>query len=105
MELLQDGLIAFFSAVGVTACVWMIAGAFLGEKCRNPEILLILPARGEAPAMASDLRELLRLRRNLPEATIVIEDRGLQPASRELANYFCQRYSRVELRQAEKTVE
>ena len=28
MTLLQDGLIAFFSAVGVTTLVWIVAGAF-----------------------------------------------------------------------------
>ena len=29
MVLLQDGLIAFFSAVGVPTVVWLTAGAFL----------------------------------------------------------------------------
>ena len=44
MELLEDGLIAFFSAVGVTSCVWLIAGALLGAgRCRNPAVRLVLP--------------------------------------------------------------
>lgn len=105
MELLQDGLIAFFSAVGVTACVWLVAGVFLHERCRNPEIMLVLPVRGEASAMESDFRELLRLRRSIPKARIVIEDRGMQPSARELANYFCLRYDGVELRQTGNDVE
>jgi hypothetical protein len=101
MELLEDGLIAFFSAVGLTACVWMVAGAFLsGERCRNPEILLVLPLRGSAPAMESDVRELLRVRRNLPEAKIILADCGLEPESRDLAEYFCQKHRNVELRSA-----
>ena len=50
--------------------------------------------------MPQDVRELLRLRRELPESTIVLEDRGLTPESRALAEYFSQRYRRVELREA-----
>ena len=101
MELLQDGLIAFLSAVGLTACVWLVAGAFLsGTKCRNPEILLVLPLRDKAPAMESDLRELLRLRRNLPGATIILADCGMEPESRDLAVYYCLKHHNVELRDA-----
>lgn len=29
MMLFQDGLLAFFSAVGVTTVVWLVAGALL----------------------------------------------------------------------------
>ena len=36
MKLLGDGLIAFFSAVGVAGCFWFIAGAVLGlGKCAS----------------------------------------------------------------------
>ena len=103
MELLEDGVIAFLSAVGLTACVWLAAGVFLGcGKCRNPELLLVLPVRGDAPAMESDLRELVRLRRSVPRAAIVLEDRGLSAEGRELAEYFCRRFDGVELRGGEK---
>ena len=52
MVLLQDGLIAFFSAVGVTAVVWMAAGALLrAGRPSVPGLLLVLPLRGEALAM------------------------------------------------------
>ena len=50
-----------------------------------------------APAMEADLRDLLRLRRQVPCAAIVLEDRGLTEESRELAEYFCQRYDGVVL--------
>ena len=101
MELLQDGLIAFFSAVGVTACVWLTAVSVLGAgKCHNPLVRIVLPVRDDAPAMEADLRELVRLRRQVPRASIVLEDRGLTPESRALAEYFSQRYRRVELREA-----
>lgn len=101
MELLQDGVIAFLSAVGVTACVWLIAGAFLGGKSGNPEIVLLLPLRGEANAMEADLRELLRARRGLTRARIWLVDCGMEPQARELAEYFCQRHTQVELRSRE----
>ena len=85
MEVLRDGVLAFLSAVGLTTCVWLAAGAFLSrEKRRNPGVL----------------RELLRLRREIPESVIVLEDRGLTPESRALAEYFSQRYQRIELREA-----
>ncbi len=96
MELLQDGLIAFFSAVGLTSCVWLLAGAVLGAgKCRNPLIRLVLPVEGDAPAMEQDLRDLLRVRRQLPGAVIVLEDRGLSPEGREMADCFSRRYDGV----------
>ena len=62
MEVLRDGVLAFLSAVGLTTCVWLAAGAFLSrEKRRNPGVLLVLPLTGDAPAMTQDVRELLRL--------------------------------------------
>ena len=103
MELLQDGLIAFFSAVGVASCVWLAAGALLGAgKCRRPGVLVVLPVEGDALGMETDLRDLLRVRHSLPGATIVVEDRGLNEESRRLAEYLCRRYSGVELRPGTK---
>ena len=32
MELLRDGVLAFLSAVGLTTCVWLTAGAFLSRE-------------------------------------------------------------------------
>ncbi len=96
MELLEDGLIAFFSAVGLTSCVWLLAGLFLGAgKCVNPLVRLVLPVEGDAPALEKDLRDLLRLRRQVPGAAIVLEDRGLSPEGRDLAAYFSKRYDGV----------
>ena len=98
MELLEDGAIAFLSAVGLAACVWLIAGAFFpGARCTNPKIMLLLPVRGNAPAMEADFRELLRVRRSLPNARVILMDCGLNPESRDLAEYFQARYQRVEV--------
>lgn len=64
MVLLQDGVIAFLSAVGLTAIVWLAAGAILHTgRPTVPGLLLVLPLRGEAPALEEDVRELRRVRR------------------------------------------
>ena len=56
MTLLQDGLIAFLSAVGLTALVWLVAGAVLHTgRPIVPGLLLVLPLRGEALAMEADI--------------------------------------------------
>lgn len=57
MTLLQDGLIAFLSAVGLTALVWLVAGAVLHTgRPIVPGLLLVLPLRGEALAMEADVQ-------------------------------------------------
>ena len=74
MVLLQDGVIAFLSAVGLTAIVWLAAGAILhAGRPTVPGLLLVLPLRGEAPALEEDVRELRRVRRQLPGSRIVNE--------------------------------
>ena len=103
MVLLQDGLIAFFSAVGVTAVVWMAAGALLrAGRPSVPGLLLVLPLRGEALAMEADFRELRRVRHRLPGAKILLADCGLDETGLRLAQGLTQRYSRVQLCPAEE---
>ena len=92
MVLLQDGLLAFFSAVGVTALLWLLAGVLLGTgRPRIPGLLLVLPLRGDALAMEADVRELRRLRRSLPGAKILLADCGLTESARALAQYLADR--------------
>ena len=103
MTLLQDGLIAFFSAVGVTTLVWIVAGAFFrAGRPAVPGLLLVLPLRGEALAMEADVRELRRLRGRLPGARIVLADCGLTRDARALAAYLADREKNAELVSAEK---
>ena len=86
MTLLQDGLIAFLSAVGVTTLVWIVAGAFFrAGRPAVPGLLLVLPLRGEALAMEADVRELRRARDHLPGAKIVLADCGLSDDAKALA--------------------
>lgn len=103
MELIQDGAIAFLSAVGLTACVWLAAGVFLPGGCRNPEVRLVLPLRDGAPNLEADLRELLRARRTLPLARIVLLDCGMTEEARKTAEYFCLRRRNVELEDGKRS--
>ena len=49
MNVFRDGVIAFFSAVGMTTVVWLLAGAVLhAGRPTIPGRLLVLPVRGEA---------------------------------------------------------
>ena len=98
MTLLQDGLIAFLSAVGLTALVWLVAGAVLHTgRPIVPGLLLVLPLRGEALAMEADVRELRRLQSRLPGARMVLVDCGLTEDAGGLAQYLADREKRGEL--------
>lgn len=93
MLYLQDGVLAFLSAVGLTTIVWAVAGALLhlGGRPAIPGLLLVLPLKGEALAMEADVRELRRAQGGLPGAKIVLADCGLTPDAQALARYLAQR--------------
>ena len=93
MLLLQDGVLAFLSAVGLTTIVWALAGAALriGGRPAIPGLLLVLPLKGEALAMEADVRELRRVQGSLPGARILLADCGLTPAAQALARYLADR--------------
>ena len=92
MGLIQDGVIAFFAAVGVTTIVWIVGGALLhAGRPTIPGLLLILPLRGDALAMESDVRELRRVQSRLPGSKIILEDHGLTDDARCLAQYLADR--------------
>lgn len=92
MLLLQDACIAFLAAVGLTAVVWLVAGGLLrSARSAVPGLLLVLPLRGEALAMESDVRELRRIQGQLPGSRIVLADCGLTEDARCLAQYLADR--------------
>ena len=98
MVLLQDGVIAFLSAVGLTTVVWFLAGAFLhAGRPTVPGLLLVLPLRGQALAMEADVRELRRVQGRLPGAKIVLADCGLSEDARGLAQYLADREKNADL--------
>lgn len=92
MELMRDGVLAFLAAVGMTTLTWMGAGlVFHIGRPLIPGLLLVLPVRGEAPALEEDVRELRRLQGRLPGAKIVLADCGLNEEARSLAQYLADR--------------
>ena len=94
MTAFQDGLLAFFSAVGVATVVWLAAGAVLhAGRPVIPGLMLILPLRGDAPAMEQDVREVRRIRHMLPGSRFVLADCGLTEEARRLARYLAARES------------
>ena len=102
MVLLQDGLIAFLSAVGLTTLVWLTAGAVLhAGRPVVPGAMLVLPLRGEARAMESDVRELRRVQGQLPGAKSVLADCGLSQEARALAAYLAEKEQDVFLAEGE----
>ena len=103
MVLLQDGLIAFLSAVGLTTLVWLMAGAVLhAGRPVVPGAMLVLPLRGEALAMESDVRSLRRVRHQLPGVKIVLADCGLTAEARALARYLAEREEFAEVMDAKE---
>ena len=98
MNVFRDGVIAFFSAVGMTTVVWLLAGAVLhAGRPTIPGLLLVLPVRGEALALEHDVRELRRVRCQLPGARIVLADCGMTEEARALASYLSARTEGVSL--------
>lgn len=92
MTLLQDGVIAFLAAVGLTTLVWLFGGAVVhAGRPTIPGLLLVLPLRGEALAMEADVRELRRVQSRLPGSKIILEDHGLTDDARCLAQYLADR--------------
>lgn len=92
MEAFQDGVVAFFCAVGITAVVWLMAGALLRTgRVRFPGLLVVLPASGLAPALEADVRALRCVLSTLPGARLIIADCGLTPEARALADYLAGR--------------
>ncbi len=92
MSVFYDGALAFFSAVGMTAVVWIAAGALLhAGRPSIPGLLLVLPLRGQALAMEADVRELRRLQGRLPGARVVLVDCGLTGEAKALAEYLARR--------------
>jgi len=98
MVLLQDGLIAFFSAVGVVTVVWLAAGVLLrAGRPTIPGLLLVLPLKGEALAMEADVRELRRVQNQLPGSRILLADCGMSEDARQMALYLADRQENAEL--------
>ena len=105
MVVLQDGVLAFFSAEGATTVIWFLAGVILhANRPTIPGLLLVLPVQDDAPALEMDFRELRRLRNRLPGAKILVADCGLSDEGRSLARYLTEREKHAEYLDAQEYV-
>lgn len=103
MTAFQDGIFAFFAAVGVVTLVWLAAGALLhAGRPVIPDLTLVLSLRGDAPAMEQDVREIRRILRQLPASRFVLADCGMTEEARRLARYLADREDGAELVAAEQ---
>ena len=103
MTAFQDGIFAFFAAIGVVTLVWLAAGAlFHAGQPIIPDLTLVLSLRGDAPAMEQDVREIRRILRQLPASRLILADCGLSDEARRLAQYLADREDGAELVAAEQ---
>lgn len=85
MELLQDGIIAALSAVGVTALIWLTAELFLRPRREaTMPTFTIVPARGDAEALEATIRTIRRTG-GACRTRVLILDEGLCARSRAVA--------------------
>lgn len=91
MELLHDGVIAALSAIGLTAVVWVIAGAFLHPRRRGTiDAVAVVPAFGAAEKLEYTVRALERSRYEVGGfRRIVILDCGLSDDALKVADILC----------------
>ena len=80
MTVLCDGVIAFLAAVGLSALMWLLAGALVRRKAVLPRAFTVLPVTGAAQEMEEAVRVLLAenpsVGRGLP---LLVVDCGLSP--------------------------
>lgn len=92
MEAIQDGVLAFLAAVGLSTLVWMLGGwLFRRERPELAELRLLLPLRGDAEALEAQMRALRQMQSQLPGAQIVLLDCGLTERARSMADYLTRR--------------
>ena len=91
MELLHDGVIAALSAIGLTAVIWVIAGAILHPRRRGTlDAVAVIPASGAAENLEYTVRALERSRYEVGGFTrIVILDCGLSEDALCVADVLC----------------
>ncbi len=93
MNVFRDGVIAFFSAVGMTTVVWLLAGAVLhAGRPTIPGLAAGAASCGGRPRRwRQDVRELRRVQGSLPGAKLVMADCGMTEEARGLADYLAVR--------------
>lgn len=95
MELLEDGVVAFLAAVGVTALVWL-AVSFWTRRRKALDAWLLLPARGAGETLAFSVHELEEIRLQMGRQTqILVVDCGLTPEGKHILEILCREDDRL----------
>ena len=91
MELLHDGVIAALAAIGLTAVIWVTAGAILHPRRRGMiDAVAVIPVSGAAENLEYTVRALERTRFETGGFTrIVILDCGLGEDAIKVADILC----------------
>ena len=107
MEVLQQGLLAFFAAVGIAWVVWTAAGAiFLSKKEKLEKCVVLIPAAKDAPALertVSGLQWVTVYGQKFDK--ILIADCGLNEEARKRARVLSQQNGNVTLCTADSAPE
>lgn len=90
MELLQDGVIAALSAIGLAALVWFTVTALTAPRVRpRGETAAVVPARGAAEALEFTVRQLEEQRMAGGFSRIIIVDCGMDAQAQRTAQLLC----------------
>lgn len=96
MEGLTNSVLAFLAAVGITALVWLLAGALLRGKRENIPVTLVLPACGGAEALEGWVRSVREVQTQLGRsASVAVVDCGLTREGRHRAELLASRFNRI----------
>ena len=97
MAIFLDGVIAFLAAVGLTALLWLLAGALTRRKEMPLPAAVVLPVSGGAEDMEAAVRLARAAARQLGETTpVLLADCGLNEEGRHRARLL-EKSGRVEV--------
>ena len=86
MEMLQDGIIAMLSAVGLTTLLWMLAGLLTRPRRCREAAYIVVPAGRETKRLAETVRCMLRLNDELRAfRKIIILNQGADKETEQIA--------------------
>ncbi len=99
----QDGVVAFFAAVGVAAALWALMRRVLFLPPRRQSVTALICARGDAAEIEQQVRQLTLLRRERGIVDeILLIDCGLTEEGRHLCRLLARGDRRIRLCKSEE---
>ena len=97
MQLLEDGVLAALSAVGLVTLLFLLLSALpLPRRGGALDAVALVPCRsGEGAKLEQTVRALCRARGELGFRRIVILDRGMDEEAKQVAQLLCEAHSEV----------